>query len=67
MRREQTTMSGPVHLPLPTVRPEPVSGCRDCLDLAVRRVNAVSTGDHSKASDVNVSLRAHLHSVHGGR
>jgi hypothetical protein len=67
MRKEQTTMSEPVHLSLPTARPESVSGCRDCLDFAVQRINAVSTGDQLKASDVNVSLRAHLRSAHGGR
>ncbi|MBJ6640194.1 hypothetical protein H4K36_24190 [Streptomyces sp. DHE7-1] len=53
-------------LSLPSARPEPVSGCRDCLDLAVQRVNAASVGDCSKVSDMNVTLRAHLRDAHGG-
>ncbi|TDU76232.1 hypothetical protein EDD91_2939 [Streptomyces sp. KS 21] len=60
-----TALSGPVHLRLPEAPPEPVSGCRDCLHYAVRRANAVSAGDYSKATDVNVALRAHLSETHG--
>ncbi len=67
MSSEQTTMSGPVHLSLPSPPPDPVSGCRECLGLAVSRVNATSVGDCSKVSDANVALRAHLRSKHGGR
>lgn len=66
MPTRTSTQSGPVHLSLPSAQPEPVSGCRHCLELAVRRRNAVSSGDYSKATDVNVSLRAHLKEVHGG-
>ncbi|MFF3711725.1 hypothetical protein [Streptomyces phaeochromogenes] len=62
----RTTMSEGVELSLPPVRPEPVAGCRDCLGLAVQRVNAGSVGDYSKVSDMNVTLRAHLRDAHGG-
>ncbi len=67
MSSEQTTMSGPVHLSLPSQPPDPVSGCRECLGFAVNRANATSVGDYSKASDVNVAFRAHLRRKHGGR
>ncbi|GGR30352.1 hypothetical protein GCM10010282_23370 [Streptomyces roseolus] len=67
MSSEQTTMSGPVHLSLPSPPLDPVSGCRECLGFAVSRANATSVGDYSKASDVNVALRAHLRNKHGGR
>ncbi|MFE9626915.1 hypothetical protein [Streptomyces sp. NPDC006527] len=63
--KSSTVQSGPVHLSVPKAPPEPVSGCRDCLHHAVRRANAVSAGDYSKATDVNVSLRAHLRDEHG--
>ncbi|MEU4177742.1 hypothetical protein [Streptomyces sp. NPDC026589] len=62
----QTTMSETVALSLPPARPEPVPGCRDCLRLAVQRVNAASVGDYSKVSDMNVTLRSHLRDGHGG-
>lgn len=62
---EQTVMSGPVHLSLPPARPEPAPGCRECLSLAVQRVNAGSVWDYSKVSDTNVTLRAHLRDAHG--
>ncbi|SCF88679.1 hypothetical protein [Streptomyces sp. Cmuel-A718b] len=65
MREEQTTMADPVALSLPSARPEPVPGCRDCLGLAVQRVNAGSAGDYSKVSDMNVTLRGHLRDAHG--
>ncbi|MEV7050901.1 hypothetical protein [Streptomyces anulatus] len=64
MRGEQTTMPE-LALSLPSARPEPVPGCRDCLCLAVQRVNAVSIGDYSKTSDMNVIMRAHLLDAHG--
>lgn len=67
MSREQTTLSGPVHLSLPSPPPDPVSGCRECLGLSVGGANAGSVGAYSKASDVNVALRANLRSKHGGR
>lgn len=67
MSSEQTTMSGPVHLSLPSPPPDPVAGCRECLGFAVGRANATSVGDYSKALDANVALRAHLRSKHGGR
>jgi len=66
MRTSTSIQSGPVQLPLPSVQPEPVSGCRHCLGLAVRRTNALSSGDYSKATDANVFLRAHLREAHGG-
>jgi hypothetical protein len=66
MRTSASIQSGPVYLPLPSAQPEPVSGCRHCLELAVRRTNAVSSGDYSKATDVNVALRVHLGEAHGG-
>lgn len=66
MRTSVSAQSGPVRLSLPIARPEPVSGCRHCLEFAVRRTNAVSSGDHSEATDVNVALRAHLREAHGG-
>jgi hypothetical protein len=65
MRTSTSIQSGPVHLSLPSAQPEPVSGCRHCLGLAVRRANALSSGDYSKATDVNVFLRAHLGEAHG--
>ncbi|AXE27834.1 hypothetical protein C0216_28615 [Streptomyces globosus] len=65
MSSEQTTMSGPVHLSLPSPPPDPVSGCLECLGIAVTRANARSVGDHSKATDANVVLRTHLREDHG--
>ncbi|WP_241720888.1 hypothetical protein [Streptomyces lydicus] len=65
MRGEQATMPELVALSLPPARPEPVPGCRECLGFAVQRANAVSIGDYSKVSDMNVILRAHLRDAHG--
>ncbi|MEU4268678.1 hypothetical protein [Streptomyces sp. NPDC026092] len=67
MSTPKTTMAGPVQVSLPLEQPEAVSGCRECLGLAVKRANAWSMGDYSKVSDVNVALRAHLRQAHGAR
>lgn len=54
-----TTMSGPVHLPLPSRQPQPTPGCVICTDLARKRAAAKAEGDHSRVSDCNVRLRQH--------
>ena len=56
-----TTMSGPVHLLLPSRPPAPVPGCIICTDLARKREQARVEGDHSRVSDCNVRLRRHRH------
>lgn len=55
------TMSGPVHLPLPSRPPTPTPGCVICTDLAKKREQARADGDHSRVSDCNVRMRAHRH------
>lgn len=64
MSTPKTTVTGPVHLAPPIPEPEPVTGCRQCLGIAVTRTNARSVGDYSKASDANVVLRTHLREEH---
>jgi hypothetical protein len=59
------TMTGPVHLALPSQEPDPVGSCRECLGIVVTRTNARSVGDYSKVSDANVVLRTHLLEAHG--
>lgn len=56
-----TTMSGAVHLPLPSQPPEPKPGCPTCTTLAEQRDRARSEGDYSRVTDCNIGLRAHSH------
>ncbi|MCH0538682.1 hypothetical protein I3F58_03720 [Streptomyces sp. MUM 203J] len=59
MRSTQTTMAGPVELPLPPRPPKPVQGCDVCAALARQRVEAWRRGDFSAVSDCNVEIAAH--------
>lgn len=59
MEKRKTTMSGPVHLPLPSRAPEPVEGCAGCVELANVRDRARAGGDFTTVSDCNVFLRRH--------
>lgn len=56
-----TTMSGPMHLPLPPAPPAPIPGCVICADLERKRAEAKTAADYSRVSDCNVRMRRHRH------
>ncbi|MGV9687897.1 hypothetical protein ACWDUX_02115 [Streptomyces sp. NPDC003444] len=59
MANDNTTMSDPVHLTLPSPDPEPAEGCAGCVELANVRDHARASGDLTTVSDCNVFLRRH--------
>ncbi len=61
MSRAKTTMSGPVHLSLPNLPPEPADGCGVCSALIVQRREARGRGDLSAATHADVEIRNHPH------
>ncbi|MEU6376832.1 hypothetical protein [Streptomyces sp. NPDC046909] len=62
-----TTMSDPVHLPLPEEWPDPRPGCEVCDALASERSKAAAQQDYSKVTDCNIELRAHKQPHHRRR
>ncbi|GAB2732898.1 hypothetical protein GCM10027072_29400 [Streptomyces bullii] len=50
-----------VQMGMPLVQPEPVTGCRECGQLAREREEARMAGDVSRVSDCNVRIRRHPH------
>ena len=55
------TATGRVDRLFPLREPEPAPGCIICTDLARKRAQARTDGDHSRVSDCNVRLRQHRH------
>lgn len=53
------TMSGPVHVALPTAWPAPHPDCAVCRALAAQRDEAHAAADYSKVTDLNVEIREH--------